>query len=111
MGWYQLIHFTLPNAKTHSYCPLRTNNLASIRADDAEEQLLFVLNTGTPVRPSSETRTVYASDLIVNPKKDTCKTVNGHPIRPSWTCSVTFDLTSKSPFCLQANMKLFERRN
>ena len=24
-----------------------------MRADDADEQLLFVLNTGTPVRPSS----------------------------------------------------------
>ena len=105
------MHVTLPNAKTHSYCPLRTNNLASIRADDAEEQLLFVLNTGTPVRPSSETRTVYASDSIVNPKKHTCKSVNNHPIRPRWKCSVMFDLTSKSPFSLQANMELFERRN
>ena len=46
----------LPKAKTHLYCPLRTNSLANIRADDADEQLLLVLNTGTPVRPNSEIR-------------------------------------------------------
>ena len=46
--------YYLPNARTHLYCPLRTSSLASMRADDADEQLLFVLKTGTPVRPSSK---------------------------------------------------------
>lgn len=53
----------LPKAKTQLYCPLRTNNLASINADDADEQLLFVLNTGTPVRPSSE-RSMHPSEYL-----------------------------------------------
>ena len=42
-----------PNASTHRYWPLSTSSLANISADEAEEQLLFVLNTGTPVSPNS----------------------------------------------------------
>ena len=55
--------YYLPNARTHLYCPLRTSSLASIRADDADEQLLFVLNTGTPVRPSSDEVNNYSDKI------------------------------------------------
>ena len=42
-----------PKAKTQRYSPLKINNLLNIRAHEADEQLLFVLNIGIPVKPSS----------------------------------------------------------
>lgn len=59
---YYKYMYSSPKAKTHLYCPLRTSNLASIRADDADEQLLFVLKTGTPVKPSS--KMVYKNNVL-----------------------------------------------
>lgn len=49
----KIIQCFLPKAKTQLYSPLSINNLLSIRAHDADEQLLFVLNTGIPVKPNS----------------------------------------------------------
>ena len=45
-----------PKANTHLYSPLNTNNLLNIRAHEADEQLLFVLKIGMPVKPSSTKR-------------------------------------------------------
>src|SRR5580658_9587683 len=45
--------FSKPSARAHSTAPPSTACLASISAVDPVEQLLFTLNTGTPVSPTS----------------------------------------------------------
>ena len=47
--------FSKPSASAHSTMPPSTACFASMSADEPVEQLLFTLNTGMPVRPSSYT--------------------------------------------------------
>ena len=53
-GLTKEVLLSLPRARTQSM-PDLTSDLASIKALDPEEQLLFTLKTGIPVRPNSYT--------------------------------------------------------